>query len=673
MRRGPVDRWTGGALAYGGDYNPEQWSDEVRAEDVVLMGEAGVTLVTVGVFSWGLYEPREGQYELDWLDDTFDRLHRARIGVDLATPTAAPPMWLLRDHPEILRVDRAGNRATPGGRLGWCPSHPVWREQSSRIVTVLAERYGTHPALRLWHVGNELGGGNRHCYCDVSAEHFRRWLSERYGTVDELNAAWGTAFWGHRYPDLDHVLPPRMPDEAEPRNPALVLDFDRFSSDALLEHLRSEKAVLRRITPRIPVTTNFMVGTGPHVLDHARWTPELDVVANDHYVRGVDPQQAQEVAFAADRVRGLSPDKPWLLMETAPNAVSWQPRNLPLEAGQLRRIAFTHVGRGADGVLMFQWRASVAGAEQFHSGMVPHTGKSTRTWREVVALGADLAAAAPLAGTLVERARIAVLVDDESGWAWAAGPKPIADHSPTDLPRRVHRALWSRGLRVDLVPTSRLDELAHYDLVVAAGLYLADELTARSLADVAGRGGTVLVTYLSGIVGRDNQVVTGGYPGMFRGFLGVHVEELVPVPVGAVVGLERGWVAHDWTEVVSVDDAQVVVRYLTGRLDGQPAVTRRDVGAGRVWYVSTSLDDAALGELFEEITAGLGILPPAAADAGIDTVRRTGEGTSYLVVVNHGDRPGIVETAGVDLLTGARWDAGCPVPAGGVVVIDEHA
>ncbi|RYV51946.1 beta-galactosidase [Pengzhenrongella frigida] len=671
MRRGLVAQWTNDGLAYGGDYNPEQWSAEVRAQDVTLMGEAGVTLVTVGVFSWGLYEPRAGQYEFDWLDETLDRLHRAGIGVDLATPTAAPPMWLLHDHPEILRVDRAATRSTPGGRLGWCPSHPVWREHALRIVTVLAERYGTHPALRLWHISNELGGGNRHCYCEVSAEHFRRWLAARYGTVDALNAAWGTAFWGHRYPDFDHVLPPRAPAAAESRNPSLVLDFDRFSSDALLEHLRAERAVLRRVTPQVPVTTNFMVGAGPHVVDHARWAPDLDVLSNDHYVRGADQHQAQDVAFAADRVRGLSPDAPWLLMETAPSAVSWQGRNLPLDPGQLRRIAFTHVGRGADGVLMFQWRASVAGAEQFHSGMVPHAGRRSRTWREVVALGADLAAAGPLAGTLVERARIAILVDDESDWAWAAGPKPIADDAPTGLPRRVHRALWARGRRVDLVPTARLDELAQYDLVIVAGLYLADGQTATALARVAERGGAVLVTYLSGIVGPDNQVVPGGYPGVLKTLLGVHVEEFVPVLAGEIVELDRGWAAHDWTESLSVDDARVVARYATGRLSGQPAVTRRTVGAGQAWYVSASLDDAALGELLDEVTAGLDIAPTAVVDAGIDVVRRTGEGASYLVAVNHGDRPGAVEATGVDLLTGTRWASRCPVPAGGVVVIDE--
>jgi beta-galactosidase len=668
-----VVRWSSDALEYGGDYNPEQWSAEVRDEDVVLMAEAGVTMVTVGVFSWGQYEPREGEYEFAWLDEALDRLHRGGIAVDLATPTAAPPMWLLRDHPEILRVDRAGNRSTPGGRLGWCPSHALWREHAERIVTVLAERYGAHPAIRLWHVSNELGGGNRHCYCDASAEHFRRWLKDRYGDIDALNAAWGTAFWGHRYPDFDHILPPRAPEGSEARNPSLVLDFDRFSSDALLEHLRTERAILRRLTPQIPVTTNFMVGSGTHVVDHARWAPELDVLSNDHYVRGADPDQAQDVAFAADRVRGLNPGSPWLLMETAPNAVSWQPRNMPLDPGQLRRIAFTHVGRGADGVLMFQWRASVAGVEQFHSGMLPHSGRRSRTWREVVALGADLAAAAPLAGTLVERAQIALVVDDESNWAWEAGPKPTSDHSPLGLPRRIHRALWSRGLRVDLVPTARVDELAHYDLVVLAGHYLTDERTASALADVAARGGAVLVTYLSGIVGPDNQVVTGGYPGMLRRLLGVHVDEFVPVLAGESVGLDRGWTAREWTESLTADDTVVVACYTTGRLSGQPAVTRRSVGSGQAWYVSASLDDSSLGELCAHVTDGMGIVPLVAAARGIDVARRRGEGTSFLVAVNHGDRSGMVDATGVDLLTGARWTTGCQIPAGGVVVIDEHA
>jgi len=114
-------------LAYGGDYNPEQWPEAVWEEDVRLMGEAGVNLVTVGVFAWSLLEPEPGVFDFGWLDRLLDLLRGAGIGVDLATATASPPPWLSRLHPEILPVLADGTRLWPGGRQHYCPSSPAYR------------------------------------------------------------------------------------------------------------------------------------------------------------------------------------------------------------------------------------------------------------------------------------------------------------------------------------------------------------------------------------------------------------------------------------------------------------------------------------------------------------------------------------------------------------------
>jgi beta-galactosidase len=239
-----------GGLAYGGDYNPEQWPEETWADDVRRMREAGVNLVTVGVFSWALLEPADGTYEFGWLDRVLDLLHENGIAVDLATATASPPPWFSTAHPETLPVAPDGTRLWPGGRQAWCPSSPVFRAKAVALVDQLAKRYAEHPALVLWHVSNELGCHNAHCYCDVSAIAFRRWLRRRYGTLEELNRAWGTTFWSQRYGEWDEVLPPRT-TPAVP-NPTHALDFARFSSDELLDHYRAERDVLRRISPGVP-------------------------------------------------------------------------------------------------------------------------------------------------------------------------------------------------------------------------------------------------------------------------------------------------------------------------------------------------------------------------------------------------------------------------------------
>jgi beta-galactosidase len=676
-------------LAFGGDYNPEQWPAHVVDEDLELMQQAGVNLVTLGVFSWASYEPQYGRYEFGWLDRIMDRLHDIGIGVDLATPTAAPPPWLHAAHPEILPVTGTGQRYAPGGRLGWCPSSPIWREHVVRIVEVLARRYAAHPALRMWHVSNELGGGNRHCYCDVSAAHFRRWLRDRYGDATTLNDTWGTAFWGHRYADIDEVLPPRGVETAG--NPGLVLDFDRFSSDALLEHLRAEVEVLRRQAPDVPVTTNLMIGTGPHVIDHERVVPDLDIVATDHYLRGDDPHRAHDVAWAADRTRGLRPDRPWLLMETAAGPNSWQRRNRPLQTGELQRTALTHVARGADGILFFQWRASVAGAEQFHSGMVPHAGPASRTWREVRALGDVVQRLAPLAGTVVEPARVALVVGEESAWAWEAGPKPHNEYPIAGIPRRWHRALWTQGVRSDVVPVSLVERggLSDYDLVLVPALFMLRPSTARHLDDVVRRGARLVVSHLTGIVDETNRAGTGGHPALLRQLLGVRVEEFVPLWDGEVAHVEVGdrdttWSASEWAEVVDVVDAEVVARYVDGPVAGGPAVTCRD---GRAWYVSADFDDASLVAMVELASDGLGLGPVANAPPGLDVVRRRrvrasasepaggdrGERGTYVVAVNHTSRDLDLDVRGQELLTGRTIWESLVVPAGDVAVVREEA
>ena len=366
------------------------------ADDVALMREAGVTLVSLGIFSWGELEPAEGVFDFGWLDRILDLLHEAGIGVDLATPSAAPPVWLHLAHPEMLPVDADGLRFTHGSRESWCVSSPVIRHHATRIARVVAERYGHHPAVKMWHVSNELACHNGRCYCDVSAAAFRDWLGKEYADVDALNLAWGTAFWGQRYASFDQILPPRRTTTIP--NPGQRLDFERFSSDAFVAHLEAEAAVLREVTPHLPVTTNYMVMGDFHQIDYTQTTPLVDIVSNDHYLWAEDPRGWAELAFSADRVRGLAGGDPWVLMEHSTSAVNWQPRNLAKGPGQMLRNALQHVARGADGVLFFQWRQSRAGAEKYHSGMVPHAGADSALFREVVHLGTTLGPAGRGAG-----------------------------------------------------------------------------------------------------------------------------------------------------------------------------------------------------------------------------------------------------------------------------------
>jgi len=636
--------WDSGRLHFGGDYNPDQWPREVWAEDRRLMREAGVTLVSVGIFSWAHLEPEAGRYDFGWLDEVLDGLAEAGVGVDLATATASPPPWLTTAHPEALPVDREGRRRWPGAR------------------------YAGHPALQMWHVGNEYGCHTSRCYCEVCAARFRRWLADRYGDVAGLNHAWGTAFWSQRYSSLDEVLPPRLTPDGAWANPTQQLDYRRFASDLLLEEFVAERDVLHQLSPGVPVTTNFMVMTRFNQLDYWSWAREMDVVSNDYYPDFADPLTHVEAALSADIVRGLADGEPWLLMETSPSAVNWQPRNRAKRPGELRRDALQQIAHGADGFNVFQVRASIAGAEKFHSGLIPHAGTDTRLWREVVELGTLLGSLREIAGSRVASS-VALVWDWQAWWGCELDSHPSVDVVYPDRARAFHRALWDLGVSVDVVAPGAT--LEGYDLVVVPTLYLADDDAAPALETFVRGGGHAVVTYFSGIVDADDHIRTGGYPGAFRDMLGVFVEEFAPLLAGERVTLDDGGSADLWTENLRLTGADAIVRYVDGPVPGRPAVTRHALGAGVAWYVATRTDVATTARLVARIIEEAGVHPVATTSPGVEVSRRRAGDSSWLFVLNHTDAAAEVPADGTDIVTGAPVSGSVVVPAGGVAVVRE--
>jgi beta-galactosidase len=650
-------------IAYGGDYNPEQWPEEVWAEDVRLMREAGVNFVSVGIHSWVLLEPEEGRYEFGWLDRLLDLLHEADIAVDLATPTIAPPAWFIHRYPESRPVTREGHVLGGGARGTFCPNSPEYARAATGITEQLARRYGGHPALAMWHVHNEYGGTVAACYCERSAQAFRVWLQGRYGSLAALNEAWGTTFWGQRYGDWAQIEPPRIAPTAV--NPAMRLDYMRFSSDALLDCYKAERDILHRLSPDVPVTTNFMA-TNCKEMDYWRWASEVDVVSNDHYLRAEQPDNHIELAMAADLTRSLAGGAPWLLMEHSTGAVNWQPRNIAKRPGEMRRNSLTHLARGADAVLFFQWRAALRGAEKFHSTMLPHAGTDTRMWRDVTALGADLGALAALRGTRVA-ADVAVVWDWQSWWALELEWRPSVDLAYRDRVEAYYAQLWRDHLTVDFVAPEA--ELSAYPVVVVPSLYLTTTAAADNLRSYVEGGGTVVVSYFSGIVDGDDAIHPGGHPGALRDLLGLRVEEWLPLRSGESVRLSSGHTADVWTEELTLRGASAVVDYVDGPAAGCPAVTRHELGAGSAWYVSTRLGADGLAYVLRRAYADAGVAVPDAVPDGVEVVRRVADDGSYLVVVNHGTDPAVVPATGAELLTGADCTGTLDVPAGEVRVV----
>ncbi|GGZ23945.1 beta-galactosidase [Streptomyces nitrosporeus] len=657
-------------FAYGADYNPEQWPREVWKEDVRLMREAGVTVVSVAIFSWARLQPAEDRWDFGWLDEILGLLHDNGVSVDLATATASPPPWLTTLHPEILPVTRTGETLSQGARQHWRPTSPVFRRYALKLVEAMATRYADHPALVAWHISNELGCHNVYDYSDDAAGAFRDWLRARYGTVEELNRAWATSFWSQHYGDWAQIQPPRL--AASHANPTQQLDFKRFSSDALKDYLRAERAVLRRITPSVPATTNFMVMSGTTGMNYPEWADEIDFVSNDHYAHP-GPQRLDELSFSAALTHSIARGEPWFLMEHSTSAVNWQPVNVAKRPGELARDSLVHVAHGADAVCFFQWRQSAAGAEKYHSAMVPHAGPDSEVFRAVAALGRTLDTLTPVTGSLRQPARAALVFDWESWWAVER------DSQPSSLLRYRQEALdWytaflSLGVRVDVVTTGT--DLTGYDFVAAPLLHVVPQDLAGRLERYVNGGGHLATTYYSGIVDEDDHVRLGGYPGALRDLLGIRIEEFGPLLRDAGVTLDNGLTGTLWTDRIDVTDPEVTVlaRYTSGDQEGRPALTRRaPATGGSAAYVSTRLGPQGLTAVLGTLLAGAGVSSelPAGVRGRVEAAVRTDGSHAYWFLVNRTEEPVACGTVEGEVLTGPAPAAdGLVLPARGVAVL----
>ncbi|WP_406496062.1 beta-galactosidase [Streptomyces sp. NBC_01604] len=651
-------------IPYGGDYNPEQWPEEVWDEDHRLFETARIDTLTVGVFSWSLTQPAEDTYDFTLLDRILDRAAAEGRRVCLATGTAALPPWLAKRYPEVNRTDFEGRRHRYGQRHDFCPSSPAYRRQATAMADRLAERYARHPALLAWHVNNEYGGA---CYCDLCAEAFRDWLREKYATLDALNDAWCTTFWSHRYTDWAEIEPPnaltehwRGPDHTAFQG--TTLDYFRFTTDALLGCFLAEKDAIRAHDPDTPVTTNFMGMYRP--LDYHRWAPHLDFASWDSY----PPLDAPPTwpALAHDLMRGLKGGAPFWLMEQTPSTTACRDVNPLRRPGELRLATFQAVAHGADAALYFQMRASRGACEKYHGAVIGHAGRDdTRVFREVADLGRELELLGDASLGARTPARTALVFDWDSWWALEISDGPSRLVRYQDTVHAYYRAAREAGADVDVIPQTA--DLTPYDVVLAPALHMIKGDLAARLEAVAARGGTVLSNFLSGRVDEHDRAFLTDVPGPLAPLMGIRVDEWdsrAPEFVQTVP--ELGAEARLVFEIVQPRGAEPIATYGTDFYAGTPAVTRNRFGEGKGegWYVATALDQPGVDHVVRRVLARHDLLGPYADQPGLETATRVApDGTVLLFLLNHTTDPAhlTAHATATDLLTGKRVEQGEPL------------
>jgi len=626
-------------IYFGADYYPEQWDRTIWQEDIRLMKAAGVNLVSLGIFAWALLQPSADRFQWDWLDDIMNLLAENGIQVDLATATASPPAWLVQAYPEILPVDRWGHRYRHGSRQHYCPNSPEYREAAAILVRQLASRYARHPALAMWHVNNEYGCHIAECYCDRCQSAFQGWLKWRYETIDELNTRWGTAFWSQWYGDWAEIpLPGLTPTFG---NPGQQLDYARFMSDSLYGCFENEAAILREVTPDVPVTTNFMGLFKP--VNYFRWAPGLDVVSWDSYPDPAEPVPVT-AALANDLMRGLKGGQPFILMEQTPSAVNWRQRNLVKPPGVMRLWSYQTLAHGGDGILYFQWRASRAGAEKFHGAVVGHHGSDrSRVFREVTALGRELAHMSELVGSRID-ARVAIVFDWENWWALELPSKPNNDVRYLDRVLSYYRVLWKKNIAVDMIhPSSSWDG---YDVVIMPALYLFPEVYRSVVEQFVARGGTLIADFFSGIVDENDRVHLGGYPQPLTGVLGLEIEEFYPLAAEDRVtvrwphdGRDEVYQGSVWAEQVVPRTARPIALFGDHFFDGNPAITVNAWGMGQAYYIATQLEETAWERVLQPILDRHRLRSPLSVPEGVEVTVRESEHHRYYFLLNYQSTP----------------------------------
>ncbi|OXS76724.1 beta-galactosidase [Domibacillus enclensis] len=629
-------------IYFGGDYNPEQWPEQVWTEDYNYFKEAEIDTLTLGVFSWALIQKSEDTYDFTEMDEIMERARKEGKNVCMATGTAAHPPWMAHQFPDVTRVDFEGRKHKFGIRHNSCPNSPAYKRFSKKMAEKMAERYGDYENIIAWHINNEYGGS---CYCEHCEAAFRVWLKKKYGTLDKLNEAWNTKFWSHIFYDWEEIVAPNALSEHYGREnvtafQGITLDYMRFNSDSILNNFIAEKEVLKKATPAIPVTTNFMGMYRP--LDYFKWAEHLDFISWDNYPP--DMQSEARMALTHDLMRGLKKGKPFWLMEQTPSTTACRDFNAVKRPGVMRLWSYQAVAHGSDSVLFFQMRQSKGASEKYHGAVLDHSGKTdTRVCIETAKLGQELAKIGDAFTGAESKARIAIVFDWDSWWAVeiSDGPSRYISYQKTMID--YYKALFHYNVDIDLISVD--DDFSSYKLVIAPLLHMMKNNFDQRIEQFVQKGGTFLTTYLSGIVDENDNAILSERPGLLKKLMGIRIDEtdtLHPDDKNYIELIADGWEGtyscDTIFDLIQAKEAEAVAVYGDDFYKGMPAVTKNHFEAGEAWYIGAQVEAGFLKQLFGKILEDLAIQNPINAEEGIEIRSRFKDEEQYVFILNHAQK-----------------------------------
>ena len=654
-------------LLHGGDYNPDQWLDypDILKDDLRLMKLANVNTMTVGIFAWSALEPTEGNYNFEWLDKIIDDVYNQGGRVILATPSGARPAWLSEKDPEVLRTNDRREKMLHGGRHNHCFSSPIYREKTQKMNYKLAERYGNHPALIMWHVSNEYSGD---CHCELCQENFRDWLKNKYKTIENVNKAWWGPFWSHTYTDWSQIESPSSIGENAVHG--LNLDWKRFVTDQTIDFYENEAKPLRELTPNVPITTNFMADTDDLIpfqsLNYEKFSKHVDILSWDCYPAWHNDWEttkdlATKVGFINDLYRSLK-QQPFLIMECTPSGVNWHNVNKAKRPGMHTLASMQLLAHGSDSVLYFQWRKSRGSSEKFHGAVVDHdNSEENRVFKEVSQVGEILDKIKEIKGSM-KQSKVAIIYDWENDWALkdAQGFGKESRRYPQTLQSH-YKYFWDKNISVDVVTPQQ--DLSKYSLVVAPMMYMMTEETMDRFRDYVKNGGVLVGSYLSGLVNETDLTYLGGWPKTLQEIYGIDVKEidtLYPKDRNSIKFGNESFEVVDYCTIIEAKEAEVLAKYEEDFYKNTPAITKNNLEKGKAYFIGARTNQEFLSKFYDKIVKDLDIneVEDFISECGISIQIRENKDEKYYFVMNFTEEEKNIEIKGsyLNLISGKMME-----------------